>query len=57
MMRRYLLHRASHEEIAESLGISPQEVAEGLERVMQRCSASPSRFTQCCFLHRLSRKT
>ena len=36
MMRRYLLDRFSHTEIAEFLGISPQEVADGLEGVMRR---------------------
>jgi len=36
MMRRYLLDRFSHAEIAEFLGISPQEVADGLEHVMER---------------------
>ena len=36
MMRRYLFDGTSPEEIAESLGISPDAVAAGLERVMQR---------------------
>ena len=36
LMRRYLFDGASHEEIAELLGISPQEVADSLERVMKR---------------------
>ena len=36
IMGRYLLDAASHEEIAEFLGISPQEVAAGLARVMTR---------------------
>ena len=36
MMRRYLFDGTSPEEIAESLGISPDAVAASLERVMQR---------------------
>lgn len=36
MMGRYLLDRFSHEEIAELVGISPQDVADSLRRVMKR---------------------